>query len=244
MADGYVPFCSGAALAPAKGPSTELVLREWICNGPADGPELEHMLLNFELARAARLRAEERARDDRHSGRWRTPALHWERDAHRGLTRGLEVDVGDAAIAARQSSRELAIRGVPLDEVLSVQARAAGAMQNAATVGANSALVQTAVACAVSSVRRALSSPSGSQGTTALEQHVAEVVAASERPIADLIAVLRLKIWDMRLRMFFFVSRTGCAARLWRDSGTATPRSSMSRTGARSSSPRPSSTPR
>jgi hypothetical protein len=187
MAEPYVLICAGAARAPAVGPSTEIVLRERLCSGPTTGQEREQTLINFEFARNARLDADEHARDAQHgtgTGRWRSSAAHREHDTLQGFARGIEVHVDDAEIAARQSARELAVRGVALDEAYMTQALAAGGMQNAAALSGASVLVQTAVANAVSSVRGALSSPSGSPATVALEEHVAEVATAAGRPIA------------------------------------------------------------
>jgi uncharacterized membrane protein YgcG len=204
MAEPYVPFCTDAPLAPVHAPSAELVLRERLCCGPAGGLEREQTLINFGLAREARLEADERARDAQHgTGRWRSAPLRQQHDAFQELARGIEVDVDDAGIAARQAARQLAVRGVALDEAHGTHALAAGLLPNAQTATGASALVCTAVANAAASVRCALTSPSGSAPTAALEVHVAEVAAAAERPIAGPLAALRLKIWDMRLHMFF-----------------------------------------
>ena len=59
----YVPFCSGVALVPAEGRSTELVLRNRLCEGPTEGPAHDQTSINFRLARDARLEDDERARD-------------------------------------------------------------------------------------------------------------------------------------------------------------------------------------
>jgi hypothetical protein len=76
MAEPYVPCYTDAPLAPVQTPAAELVLRERLCCGPAGGLEHEQTLINFGLAREARLEADERARDAQHgTGRWRSLSL-------------------------------------------------------------------------------------------------------------------------------------------------------------------------
>ena len=137
-------------------------------------------MINFRLARDARLRDDERARDFQHMGRWKSQATRLEYKSFGGLARALERNIDDTAIAVRQAAQELTVRGASLDQVYTTYARATGAAVNTATVDGDSVLIQSAVECAVGSVRSALHSPSASPATSALEAHVLEAAFAFE----------------------------------------------------------------